>query len=157
AITAQPNRVAFASDDEKRACEAVASRRTTLTQGRIASRARDCSQTRWHVGSPAEGALVCVAAATPALHAELLELLSCGNVEVAFAPMTPNARRSRISSVSQPPQVEPISDDMLGYYRRGGEEARLIQDGQGLLEQARTQELLERFLPVPPELVLDVG
>lgn len=55
------------------------------------------------------------------------------------------------------PQLEPSSGEILGYYARGGEDARLVQDAEGLLEQARTEELLQRFLPPPPELVLDVG
>ena len=57
----------------------------------------------------------------------------------------------------QAPQ-EPETDlDFLDFYARGGEEQRLVDNGAGLLEQARTEELLQRFLPAPPAMVLDVG
>ena len=46
---------------------------------------------------------------------------------------------------------------MLAYYARGYEDMRLVQNAEGLLERARTEELLERFLPPPPNVVLDVG
>src|SRR4051794_16233688 len=48
-----------------------------------------------------------------------------------------------------------VDDDITAYYERGEEQARL--SGWGRLEFVRTQELLERFLPPPPALVLDVG
>src|SRR5438105_1187821 len=47
-----------------------------------------------------------------------------------------------------------LPEEMLGYYARGNEEARLVQNAEGLLERARTEELLQRFLPPPPTLVL---
>ena len=64
---------------------------------------------------------------------------------------------AKISSVSQPDQAKPLPDEVLAYYARGGEDARLVQDAEGLLEQARTEELLQRFLPPAPAFVLDVG
>jgi ubiquinone/menaquinone biosynthesis C-methylase UbiE len=42
------------------------------------------------------------------------------------------------------------------YYARAPEEARL-QSGHYVLERARTQELLQRFMPTPPATVLDIG
>ena len=55
-----------------------------------------------------------------------------------------------------PEQVE-TDADMLGYYGRGLEDSRLFQNAAGLLERARTEELLQRFLPSPPAVVIDVG
>ena len=55
--------------------------------------------------------------------------------------------------ISHAPQLEPCSGEILSYYARGGDGARLVQATEGLLEQARTEELLQRFLPPPPELV----
>ena len=49
-----------------------------------------------------------------------------------------------------------IGDEILSFYDQFDEESRLTQ-GQGALEFARMQELLERFLPPPPKVVLDVG
>jgi SAM-dependent methyltransferase len=42
-------------------------------------------------------------------------------------------------------------------YARGLEIGRLERDGRPRLEHVRTLELLDRFLPPPPALVLDVG
>jgi SAM-dependent methyltransferase len=50
-----------------------------------------------------------------------------------------------------------LTDDaVLGYYGRGIEGGRLGA-GTSRIEFARTQELLQRFLPSPPARVLDVG
>ena len=46
-------------------------------------------------------------------------------------------------------------EEIAHYYGRGEEQARL--SGPFRLEFARTQELLERYLPEPPAVVLDVG
>jgi SAM-dependent methyltransferase len=43
------------------------------------------------------------------------------------------------------------------YYARGLELGRLEREGRPRLEYVRTLELLDRFLPPPPALVLDVG
>src|SRR5438309_8288075 len=51
------------------------------------------------------------------------------------------------------PQPPP---EMVAYYGRGLEEQRLEED-KGKLERWRTQELLARYLPRPPAVVLDVG
>ena len=48
------------------------------------------------------------------------------------------------------------SDEVLGYYARGGESSRL-EEAYFPLERARTEELLRRHLPPPPGVVLDVG
>ena len=45
---------------------------------------------------------------------------------------------------------------MVSYYDKGREASRL-QGGTGLLEFARTQEILRRHLPQPPGFVVDVG
>src|SRR5262245_46644010 len=45
---------------------------------------------------------------------------------------------------------------MASYYDKGREASRL-HCGTGLLEFARTQEILRRHLPQPPGFVLDVG
>jgi ubiquinone/menaquinone biosynthesis C-methylase UbiE len=49
-----------------------------------------------------------------------------------------------------------LSKEILAYYERG-EEAQRLLTGFNQLEMARTQELLMRFLPPPPVVVLDVG
>jgi ubiquinone/menaquinone biosynthesis C-methylase UbiE len=46
--------------------------------------------------------------------------------------------------------------EVLAFYARGLEDQRLFRD-DGLLERHRTQELLLRYLPPPPAIVLDVG
>src|SRR5205823_5972921 len=53
------------------------------------------------------------------------------------------------------PQPEP-DPEIVGFYSRGLEDDRLHKD-RGLLERVRTQELLQRYLPPPPAVVLDVG
>ena len=47
-------------------------------------------------------------------------------------------------------------DDFLLHYESGIEARRLAQ-GAGILERARTVDLLSRHLPIPPARVLDVG
>ena len=48
------------------------------------------------------------------------------------------------------------AEDVAAYYAQGVERDRLAA-GQGALELARTQALLERYLPPPPAVVADVG
>jgi len=48
------------------------------------------------------------------------------------------------------------AEDIAAYYAQGIERDRLAA-GQGAVELARTQALLERFLPAPPAVVADVG
>ena len=48
------------------------------------------------------------------------------------------------------------ADEVVAYYTRGLERDRL-SGGPGALELARTQELLQRFLPAPPAVVADIG
>jgi SAM-dependent methyltransferase len=50
-----------------------------------------------------------------------------------------------------------IDPEILAYYQHGRETTRLHKDAEGLLERVRTEELLQRFLPVPPATILDVG
>jgi ubiquinone/menaquinone biosynthesis C-methylase UbiE len=55
---------------------------------------------------------------------------------------------------TQPPAgFDPAIAD---YYRRAPEESRL-EHGAFLLEGVRTRELIERFVPPPPAVVIDVG
>jgi ubiquinone/menaquinone biosynthesis C-methylase UbiE len=53
---------------------------------------------------------------------------------------------------NQSPTPEEISE-----YYAPGFEARRLQRGVGRLDRERTRELLRRFLPSPPALVLDLG
>jgi SAM-dependent methyltransferase len=48
------------------------------------------------------------------------------------------------------------ADDIQRFYQAGLEAGRLL-DGSGVIELARTQDILERYLPAPPARVLDVG
>ncbi|MDE2904287.1 MAG: class I SAM-dependent methyltransferase [Chloroflexota bacterium] len=52
--------------------------------------------------------------------------------------------------------VSPAGREILSYYEGIDEAGRLVR-GAGPLEFARMQELLGRFLPAPPGVVLDVG
>ncbi len=47
-------------------------------------------------------------------------------------------------------------DEILRYYEEASEAGRLFA-GSGLLERARTEEILERRLPKPPAVILDIG
>jgi len=49
-----------------------------------------------------------------------------------------------------------LSEEVLAYYD-GGKEAQRLLRGPGQLELARTQELVLRYLPPPPAVILDVG
>ncbi len=49
-----------------------------------------------------------------------------------------------------------LQQEILSYYQYSEEADRLLQ-GYGRLEFARTQSLLERYLPDPPAAILDVG
>ncbi len=49
-----------------------------------------------------------------------------------------------------------LDPGVRSYYEQGREASRLLA-GPGLLEFARTREILCRFLPGPPGRVLDVG
>jgi ubiquinone/menaquinone biosynthesis C-methylase UbiE len=47
-------------------------------------------------------------------------------------------------------------NDIHVYYNRGREQNRLMQD-VGQLEQARTREIILRYLPPPPLTIMDIG
>jgi ubiquinone/menaquinone biosynthesis C-methylase UbiE/ribosomal protein S18 acetylase RimI-like enzyme len=49
-----------------------------------------------------------------------------------------------------------MQPDIQQYYQRGEEAGRLGR-GAGLLEEARTRELIQRYLPPPPAVIYDVG
>ena len=57
--------------------------------------------------------------------------------------------------MSNPP-TQPLDRDIADFYQRTPEEARL-QQGPFQLEEARTRELIQRFAPPPPAIVVDVG
>jgi 2-polyprenyl-3-methyl-5-hydroxy-6-metoxy-1,4-benzoquinol methylase len=48
-----------------------------------------------------------------------------------------------------------LDRDILAHYERGQEHERL--DTEATMELVRTQELLRRYLPAPPAVILDVG
>ena len=54
------------------------------------------------------------------------------------------------------PDDAQVRQEISSHYASGYEVERLAQ-GTSRLERARTQELLERYLPPPPAVVLDVG
>ena len=56
--------------------------------------------------------------------------------------------------MDEPPAALP--PEAVAYYARG-REAQRLGEGHGLLEFARTCEILERWLPHPPATILDVG
>lgn len=49
-----------------------------------------------------------------------------------------------------------LPEEITRYYEDGAEEGRLAS-GAGRLELARTRELVRRYLPPPPAVILDVG
>lgn len=53
-------------------------------------------------------------------------------------------------------RITALPEEAIHYYDEGREAGRLFK-GIGPLELARTQELIERFFPPPPAVVLDVG
>ena len=50
-----------------------------------------------------------------------------------------------------------FSDEILSFYRQTQESNRLTNDVRGQIEFARTQEIITRYLPDPPAVVLDIG
>ena len=50
-----------------------------------------------------------------------------------------------------------FSDEILSFYRQTQESKRLTNDVRGQIEFARTQEIITRYLPDPPAVVLDIG
>ena len=54
------------------------------------------------------------------------------------------------------PNNKNLPGEILTYYERGEEDQRLLT-GFNQLEMVRTEELLDRFMPPPPAVVLDVG
>ena len=53
-------------------------------------------------------------------------------------------------------EFEPLPGEIKAYYERRGESTRLSKT-HGLIELARTQEIILRHLPPPPGTILDVG
>ena len=49
------------------------------------------------------------------------------------------------------------SDEILSFYRQTQESKRLTTHTKGQLEFVRTQEIITRYLPAPPAVVLDIG
>jgi len=50
-----------------------------------------------------------------------------------------------------------LDEDWVAHYEAADEQGRLTAVASGRLEFIRTQELLARFLPPPPAVILDVG
>ena len=50
-----------------------------------------------------------------------------------------------------------FSDEILSFYRQSQESERLTVNVKGQIEFVRTQEIITRYLPAPPAVVLDVG
>ncbi len=50
-----------------------------------------------------------------------------------------------------------LSDEILSFYRQTQESKRLTNNVKGQIEFTRTQEIITRYLPVPPAVVLDIG
>ena len=50
-----------------------------------------------------------------------------------------------------------FSDEILSFYRQTQESKRLTKDIRGQIEFARTQEIITRYLPDLPAVVLDIG
>ena len=50
-----------------------------------------------------------------------------------------------------------LSDEILAFYRQTQETGRLAANAKGQLEFVRTQEIITRYLPAPPAIVLDIG
>ena len=50
-----------------------------------------------------------------------------------------------------------LSDKILSFYRQTQESERLTNNVKGQIEFARTQEIITRYLPEPPAVVLDIG
>ena len=50
-----------------------------------------------------------------------------------------------------------FSDEILSFYRQTQESKRLTNDIRGQIEFARTQEIITRYLPESPAVVLDIG
>jgi ubiquinone/menaquinone biosynthesis C-methylase UbiE len=54
-------------------------------------------------------------------------------------------------------RLVPEREDLFAYYAGQGEGQRLFRFAHNRLELVRTRELLQRHLPLPPAVVLDVG
>ena len=50
-----------------------------------------------------------------------------------------------------------FSDEILSFYRQTKESERLKKDVRGQIEFVRTQEIITRYLPEPPAVILDIG
>ena len=50
-----------------------------------------------------------------------------------------------------------LSDEILSFYRQTQESERLTNNVKGQIEFTRTQEIITRYLPSPPAVVLDIG
>ena len=50
-----------------------------------------------------------------------------------------------------------LSDEILSFYKQTQESKRLTNNVKGQIEFTRTQEIIIRYLPEPPAVVLDIG
>jgi ubiquinone/menaquinone biosynthesis C-methylase UbiE len=96
------------------------------------------------------GALVlAVASVVPLLGLVLSLLLWCAVCGLALRGLAYGRAAAKVNASGSP-------GDVLSYYSLGLEEGRL-DESYFPLERARTRELIDRHLPSPPGVVLDVG
>ncbi len=50
-----------------------------------------------------------------------------------------------------------LSDEILAFYKQSQEAKRLAANAKGQLEFVRTREIITRYLPLPPAVILDIG
>src|SRR5215472_337895 len=73
----------------------------------------------------------------------------------AFCMKLANGRCARPSTLTHMPDAE--RSNLEAHYARGLEADRLVADGPGMLEFARTTEIIDRRLPAAPAVVADIG
>jgi SAM-dependent methyltransferase len=59
--------------------------------------------------------------------------------------------------MDSPISAPSIEEEIIAYYTRAYDETRRLQNDIGPLERTRTQELMQRYLPPPSAVVLDIG
>ena len=66
-------------------------------------------------------------------------------------------KKDPIAGFRRNKELYQLSDEILSFYRQTQESKRLTTNTKGQLEFVRTQEIITRYLPPPPAVVLDVG
>ena len=54
-------------------------------------------------------------------------------------------------------EKQSVKDEIVSFYTKSFDESKRLTDGFGQLERTRTEELIIRFIPKPPAVVIDVG